>query len=126
MKKLLGLALALLLLVGCSSGTTTNNNTSTNNTSTTSNVVENGDYTKIDFVGKLDGVAFNGGTSKNYPLEIGSGTFIDGFEDQIIGVKKGGKKTIKVTFPKNYQSTDLAGKEVTFDITVNELYKKVK
>lgn len=120
MKKLLGLALVLMLLVGCSSGNTTTGGSST------SKVVQNGDFTKIDFVGKLEGVAFDGGTAKNYPLEIGSGTFIPGFEEQVVGIKKGEKKTIKITFPKDYQSTDLAGKEVTFDVTVNAIYKEVK
>lgn len=121
MKKLLALGLVLMLLVGCSSS-----DSSSGGSSSTSKIVEKGDFTKIDFVGKLDGVAFEGGTAQNYPLEIGSGSFIPGFEDQVIGIKKGEKKTIKVTFPKDYQSTDLAGKEVTFDVTVNAIYREVK
>lgn len=113
MKKLFGLILVLMMLVGCSSG------------SSTSNVVEKGDIAKIDFVGKLDGVAFEGGTGKSYPLEIGSGAFIPGFEDQCIGIKKGETKTINITFPENYQA-DLAGKDVAFDVTVKAIYREVK
>lgn len=121
MKKLLALALVLMLLVGCSSG-----DSKTGDSASTSKVVEKGDFTRIDFVGKLDGVAFEGGTAKNYLLEIGSGKFVPGFEEQVVGIKKGEKKTIKITFPKDYQSADLAGKEVTFDVTVNAIYKEVK
>lgn len=113
MKKLLGIGLVLLMLVGCSSGTSG------------SNVVEKGDFVKIDFVGKDNGKAFDGGTAKNYTLEIGSGSFVPGFEDQCIGIKKGETKTINITFPENY-TAELAGKKVTFDVTVHKIYREVK
>jgi trigger factor len=77
-----------------------------------------GDQLIIDFVGKLDGVAFDGGTAEDAALVLGSGTFIPGFEDQLVGVKTGQEKTITVTFPTEYQAAHLAGKEATFDITV--------
>ncbi|MCX9147830.1 trigger factor [Erythrobacter sp. WG] len=77
-----------------------------------------GDQLIIDFVGKLDGVEFEGGKAEDAALVLGSGTFIPGFEDQLVGVKAGQEKTITVTFPENYQAAHLAGKEATFDITV--------
>ena len=77
-----------------------------------------GDQLIIDFVGKLDGVEFDGGKAEDAALVIGSGTFIPGFEDQLVGVKAGQEKTITVTFPAEYQAAHLAGKEATFDITV--------
>jgi trigger factor len=77
-----------------------------------------GDQLIIDFVGKLDGVAFEGGTAEDAALVLGSGTFIPGFEDQLVGVKMGEAKTITVTFPADYQADNLAGKDATFDITV--------
>ena len=77
-----------------------------------------GDQLIIDFVGKLDGVEFEGGKAEDAALVLGSGTFIPGFEDQLVGVKAGQEKTITVTFPENYQAEHLAGKEATFDITV--------
>jgi trigger factor len=81
----------------------------------------NGDQLIIDFVGKLDGVEFEGGKAEGAPLVIGSGQFIPGFEDQLVGVKTGDEKTITVTFPENYQAKDLAGKEATFDVTVQQV-----
>ncbi len=72
----------------------------------------------IDFVGKLDGEEFEGGKAEDAALVIGSGTFIPGFEDQLVGVKTGDEKTITVTFPEDYQAEHLAGKEATFDVTV--------
>lgn len=84
-------------------------------------VVQDGDVTVIDFEGKLDGVAFDGGTATNYELTIGSGAFIDGFEDGLIGVKKGETVDLNLTFPETYSSTDLAGKDVVFTVTVNEV-----
>lgn len=78
----------------------------------------NGDQLIIDFVGKLDGVEFEGGKAEDAALVLGSGTFIPGFEDQLVGVKTGQEKTITVTFPAEYQAEHLAGKEATFDITV--------
>jgi trigger factor len=77
-----------------------------------------GDQLIIDFVGKLDGVEFDGGKAEDAALVLGSGTFIPGFEEQLVGVKTGVEKTITVTFPENYQADHLAGKEATFDITV--------
>ena len=86
--------------------------------------VEDGDTAVIDFVGKLNGVAFDGGTASNYELEIGSGSFIDGFEDGLIGVKKGDTVDLNLTFPESYQSTELAGKDVVFTVTVNGVKRK--
>ena len=87
--------------------------------------VENGDIAVIDFEGFKDGVAFEGGKGENYSLTIGSGTFIPGFEEQLIGMKKGETKEIEVTFPKDYQSEELKGKKATFKVTVNEV-KEIK
>jgi trigger factor len=81
-------------------------------------VVENGDRLGLSFVGKIDGVAFDGGTSDHAHLTVGSGEFIPGFEEQLIGQKKDETKTITVTFPADYQNADLAGKEATFDVTI--------
>ncbi|MEO1221001.1 MAG: trigger factor, partial [Pseudomonadota bacterium] len=72
----------------------------------------------IDFVGKLDGEEFEGGKAEDAPLVIGSGAFIPGFEEQLVGAKAGEEKTITVTFPEDYQAENLAGKEATFDVTV--------
>ncbi|BDI60352.1 trigger factor [Qipengyuania nanhaisediminis] len=77
-----------------------------------------GDQLIIDFVGKLDGEEFEGGKAEDAALVLGSNTFIPGFEDQLVGVKKGDEKTITVTFPEDYQAEHLAGKEATFDVTV--------
>ncbi|MGG7159537.1 trigger factor [Clostridium baratii] len=86
--------------------------------------VENGDIAVIDFKGFVDGVAFEGGEAKDYALEIGSGSFIDNFEDQLVGMATGEKKEIKVNFPENYGKEDLNGKKATFEVTVNQI--KVK
>ncbi len=86
--------------------------------------VEKGDITIIDFVGSIDGVAFEGGTATNQELEIGSNKFIPGFEDQVIGMKVNEEKDINVTFPEDYFSKDLAGKEATFKVTLHEIKKK--
>ncbi|HCX65859.1 MAG TPA: trigger factor [Eubacteriaceae bacterium] len=83
-----------------------------------------GDTVIIDFVGKKDGEEFPGGAADNHSLEIGSNTFIPGFEEQLIGAKKGDEVEVKVTFPEEYQAEDLAGAEATFDVTVKEV--KVK
>ncbi|MBU5627046.1 trigger factor [Oscillibacter sp. MSJ-2] len=85
--------------------------------------VENGDTAVIDFEGFDNGVAFDGGKGENYPLEIGSGSFIPGFEEQVVGMNVGEEKEINVTFPEDYQK-DLAGKAVVFKVKVNEV--KVK
>ena len=87
-------------------------------------VVENGDIAVIDFEGFKDDVAFDGGKGENYSLEIGSGTFIPGFEEQVIGMKIGEEKDINVTFPEEYHSEDLKGQPVVFKVKVNEI--KVK
>ncbi len=80
-----------------------------------------GDALLIDFVGKVDGVAFEGGTAEGHQLELGSGQFIPGFEDQLIGQKGGDEVAVNVTFPENYGSEELAGKEAVFDVTVHEV-----
>lgn len=79
---------------------------------------ENGDQLIIDFVGKLDGVAFEGGSATDTALELGAGRFIPGFEEQLVGVKAGDEKTITVTFPTDYPAENLKGQDATFDITV--------
>ena len=82
--------------------------------------VEDGYIANIDYVGKIDGVAFDGGSSKGYNLLIGSGSFIDDFEEELIGVKVGETKDVTAKFPENYpNSPDLAGKEAVFTVTVN-------
>lgn len=81
--------------------------------------VQDGDTADIAYVGKIDGEEFDGGSSDSYNLVIGSGTFIDGFEDGVIGMKTGETKDLNLKFPDNYQSTDLAGKDVVFTVTVN-------
>ncbi len=86
--------------------------------------VENGDTAVIDFEGFKDGVAFDNGSGTSYPLEIGSGAFIPGFEEQLIGMKAGETKDINLTFPKEYQAEELAGQDVVFKVTVHEI--KVK
>ena len=85
---------------------------------------QNGDRVNIDFVGKKDGVAFEGGSGENYPLELGSNTFIPGFEDQLVGVKVGEEKDVNVTFPEDYQAKDLAGQDAVFSVKVNEISYK--
>ena len=86
--------------------------------------VEKGDTTIIDFEGFTDGKAFEGGKAENYELEIGSGRFIPGFEDQIIGMKIDEEKDINVKFPEDYPSKDLAGKDAIFKIKLHEIKKK--
>lgn len=88
--------------------------------------VEEGDTAVIDFEGFKDGVAFDGGKGENYSLEIGSHTFIPGFEEQLIGMKSGEEKEIEVTFPEDYGSKDLAGAKVTFKVKVHEIKVKEK
>ncbi len=87
--------------------------------------VENGDTAIIDFEGFKDGVAFPGGKGENYPLKIGSNSFIPGFEEQLLGMKSGETKEIKVTFPKDYHAEDLKGKDATFKVTVHEIKQTV-
>ena len=86
--------------------------------------IENGDIANIDFEGFLDGKAFDGGKAEKYDLEIGSGSFIPGFEEQLVGMKVGDEKDITTTFPENYGNADLAGKETIFKIKVHEIKKK--
>lgn len=88
--------------------------------------VENGDTAVIDFEGSKDGIPFEGGSGSDYPLEIGSNAFIPGFEEQLIGMKKGETKTIDVTFPEAYQASELAGQPAQFKVTVHEIkYKQL-
>ena len=83
--------------------------------------VQEGDIANIDYEGKKNGVAFEGGTAKGYDLEIGSNSFIDGFEDGLIGVEIGKTVDLNLTFPKNYQSAELAGQAVVFTVKVNSV-----
>ena len=87
--------------------------------------VEEGNIAVIDFEGFKDNVPFEGGKGENYPLEIGSKTFIPGFEEQVIGMKKDEEKDITLTFPEDYHVEDLKGKEVVFKVKVNEIKEKV-
>ena len=86
--------------------------------------VENGDIIKLDFDGSVDGVPFEGGKAENYTLTIGSGSFIPGFEDQLIGTKIGEEKDVTVTFPEDYHEKSLAGKEAVFKCKVNAITVK--
>ena len=99
-----------------------NNNART--ISVTDRPVAVGDTAVIDFEGFVDGVAFEGGKGENHPLEIGSHTFIDNFEDQLVGKNAGDEVEVNVTFPEQYQAADLAGKPATFKVKINEI--KVK
>ncbi|MEM8849038.1 MAG: trigger factor [Pseudomonadota bacterium] len=85
-----------------------------------------GDQVVLDFVGKVDGESFEGGSAEDFPLEIGSGSFIPGFEDQLIGVKAGEEKAVEVTFPEEYQAEHLAGKAAIFDCAIKEVKKPAK
>ena len=88
--------------------------------------VEEGDTVNIDFDGYVDGEQFEGGQADSYDLEIGSGSFIPGFEEQLVGVKAGEEKDVNVTFPEEYHAEELSGKEATFKTKVNEIkYKEV-
>ena len=86
--------------------------------------VENGDIATIDFEGFKDGVAFDGGKAEGHALEIGSGQFIPGFEEQVIGMKTGESKDLNVTFPEDYGMEDLAGADVVFKVTVHKVENK--
>ncbi|MDY0365142.1 MAG: trigger factor [Arcobacteraceae bacterium] len=86
--------------------------------------LKSGDYAVIDFEGFVDGEAFEGGKAEQYTLEIGSGSFIPGFEDQMIGMKYDETKDIVVTFPQEYQAKNLAGKEATFKVTLHEIQQR--
>jgi trigger factor len=86
--------------------------------------LEKGDFALFDFEGSVDGELFDGGSAKDYSLEIGSNQFIPGFEDQMIGMNKGEEKVLKVTFPKDYGSNKLAGKDSEFKVTLHKIQKK--
>ena len=92
--------------------------------SVTDRAVKEGDQTVIDFEGFKDGVAFEGGKGENYPLTIGSGQFIPGFEDQLIGKNIGEEVEVNVTFPENYQAEELAGQPVVFKVAIKEIKEK--
>ncbi len=85
---------------------------------------ENGDTVVMDFEGFVDGEAFEGGKAENYSLEIGSGQFIPGFEEQLVGVATGESKDVEVTFPEEYHAANLAGKHAVFKVTVHEIKGK--
>lgn len=86
---------------------------------------KDGDQVVMDFVGKVDGEAFEGGTADDYPLVLGSNSFIPGFEEQLVGVKTGEEKAVTVSFPEDYQAENLAGKEAVFDCTIKEVKEPV-
>ena len=90
----------------------------------TDRAAENGDTATIDFSGSIDGVKFEGGTSENYPLVLGSGSFIPGFEEQVVGRKVGEEKDVNVRFPDDYQAAELKGKDAVFAVKLNKLEKK--
>ncbi len=87
-------------------------------------IVEDGDITDIDYVGTMDGEAFDGGTAEGYHLSIGSGTFIDGFEDGLIGCEVGTTVDLNLTFPEEYSNEDLAGQDVVFTVTINAILEE--
>lgn len=91
----------------------------------TDRAVQEGDIATIDYVGTKDGVAFDGGTAEDYPLTIGSGQFIDGFEEGIIGHNIGETFDLNLTFPENYQAKDLAGQDVVFQVTVKKIQEVI-
>lgn len=90
-------------------------------TEITDRPVEEGDIVNIDYEGKIDGVAFDGGTAQGYDLTIGSGAFIDGFEDGLIGAQSGETLDVNVTFPEDYRGEEVAGKDAVFTVTVNSI-----
>ncbi len=94
------------------------------NIEVTDRAVKDGDMTVIDFEGFVDGVAFDGGKGENYPLTIGSGAFIPGFEEQLVGAEIGKEVEVNVTFPEDYQAEDLKGKAAVFKCTVKEIKEK--
>ena len=87
-------------------------------------LVENGDITIIDFEGFKEGVPFDGGKAEGYQLEIGSGSFIPGFEEQMVGMAKGETRELNLTFPENYGAAELAGAAVVFKVTVHQIKNK--
>lgn len=87
-------------------------------------VIEKGDFAIIDFAGTVDGEPFSGGEGKGYPLEVGSNSFIPGFEDQLVGLSKGESTDVEVTFPEDYFVKDLAGKEAIFKVNIQDVKRK--
>jgi trigger factor len=87
-------------------------------------VVEEGDFATIDYVGTIDGETFDGGSAEDYNLEIGSGSFIPGFEEQLIGAEVGEETIVEVEFPEDYQGADLAGEEAEFKVTIKDIKAK--
>ena len=110
MKKILGVfgVCGALFCAGCDAGDVT---------------AQNGDTVVINFAGYLDGVQFPGGTAESYPLVLGSGQFVPGFEEQLVGAKKGETREIKVRFPEDYQAQHLAGQETVFKVTIKDIVK---
>lgn len=122
MKKLFGLIVMFcLLLTGCSSS---NDDSSTHSQTVSKEKAQDGDIVKIDFVGKINGEKFDGGSANDQVLELGAHQYIDGFEEQIVGMENNTDRTITIHFPQNYTG-DLAGKEATFDIHLYKIYKKI-
>ena len=99
-------------------------NTNARTVTVTDRAVQEGDTAVIDFEGFVDGVAFEGGKGENHPLEIGSHSFIDTFEDQLVGKNAGDEVEVNVTFPEQYQAEELAGKPATFKVKINEIRAK--
>ena len=87
-------------------------------------VIEKGDFAIIDFAGTVDGEPFSGGEGKGYPLEVGSNSFIPGFEDQLVGLSKGDSTDVEVTFPEEYFVAELAGKEAVFKVNIQDVKRK--
>ncbi len=86
--------------------------------------LQKGDIAVLDFLGKIDGVPFEGGEAQDFELEIGSGSFIGDFEDQLVGLKVGEEKTVKVTFPENYTAEELQNKDAEFDVKIHDIKSK--
>ena len=106
-------------------GSTTDNGTENSYSTDTSLTVEDGDTVNIDYVGTVDGVEFDGGSTEGMgtDLVIGSGSYIDDFEEQLIGAHPGETVEVNVTFPDDYYSTDMAGKDAVFTVTINGIYE---
>lgn len=119
--------LCVFTLVGCTNSSSTKDKASDNSKKSTSTaVVKKGDVVKIDFVGKVNGKEFDGGSASDYILEVGSGTFIDGFEDQLIGHKVNENFNVKVLFPEDYGVDNLNGEEATFKTSIQKIYREAK
>ncbi len=124
MKKLasvLGIIGAFTLTACCSNARTTELENTVVEKMDDTVVAKKGDIVVIDFAGFDNGVQFAGGTAENYPLILGSGAFIPGFEDQLVGAKIGEQRDVNVRFPNNYPATQLAGHEVVFKVTIKEI-----